>query len=125
MGKKNPSTDSRRADLSEHQGYWLDHLRACEAAGGSIKSYAEHHGLSVHGLYSARKRLRRLGARSSDSGTKRVSFTKVSSQLHTTMKATRERLCRVRFPNGTIVEWEIPLEGEPFKSFLQSIARLP
>ena len=40
---------------------WLDHLRRCEAAGGSVASYAKQHGIAVWKLYQWRSRLIRDG----------------------------------------------------------------
>jgi hypothetical protein len=121
MGKRKQSRGSRRAQLSERQGYWLEHLRACDASGESIKAYAQRHDLSVHGLYAARKRLRQLGVPVSASCASSVSFARVSAKV----SPMQEGCWRVRFPNGTVMEWDGPLEGELLGSLLESIARLP
>jgi transposase len=39
----------------------LAHIRACEKSGGSLKAYAERHGLSVYALYQAKKIARQRG----------------------------------------------------------------
>jgi hypothetical protein len=39
----------------------LAHIHACEKSGKSLKAYAEHHGLSVHALYQAKKMARERG----------------------------------------------------------------
>lgn len=40
---------------------WLEHLRSCEAAGGSVTSYAKQHGIAEWKLYQWRSRLVRDG----------------------------------------------------------------
>lgn len=40
---------------------WLDHLRRCQAAGGSVVSYAKEHSLPAWALYQWRSRLVRDG----------------------------------------------------------------
>jgi len=40
---------------------WLQHLRCCEAAGGSLASYARQHGIAEWKLYQWRSRLVRDG----------------------------------------------------------------
>ena len=108
----------RKAELalSERQREWLRHLRACERSGETIRQYGERKGLSVHRLYSARKRLRGLGI---SFGSPRrscgVSFAKVT---------LGEAAVRVHFPNGAVVEWNAPLGGEQAKELLQAIAQL-
>lgn len=109
-----------RVRLSERQRYWLEHLRACEDSGESMKGYAKHHGLSVYGLYAARKRLRPQAPSSSNRQRTRVSFVKAESPAH----PNRGHGWRVRFPNGAILEGDTPLEGERLDFFLQSLARL-
>ena len=126
MGQKDPARESRRraskkAGVTERQQYWLEHLRSCEASGEAIKAYAERHGLSVYALYEARRRQRRPRASRSVASAPRVSFAKVSSPV----SPAREPRWRVRFLNGTVVEWDVTPEGEPLDSLLESIARLP
>jgi len=40
---------------------WLEHLRCCEATGGSLASYARLHGIAEWKLYQWRRRLVRDG----------------------------------------------------------------
>jgi hypothetical protein len=40
---------------------WIEHLRRCEAAGGSAAAYAKEHGLPAWALYQWRSRLVRDG----------------------------------------------------------------
>ncbi|MBF0382737.1 MAG: hypothetical protein HQL69_17075, partial [Magnetococcales bacterium] len=43
--------DAMAEELTERQRYWLGHLRACEESGGSMKGYADDHGLAAQELY--------------------------------------------------------------------------
>ena len=47
--------------LSDKQRDWLQHVEACTAAGGSMKVYAERHGLNLASLYFWKGQLRKLG----------------------------------------------------------------
>lgn len=49
--------EAREQRISE----WLEHLRRCEAAGGSVPSYAKQHGIAEWKLYQWRSRLIRDG----------------------------------------------------------------
>ena len=44
-------------ELTERQHYWLEHIRACEAAGQSTLQYAQAHGFESRAMYKARKLL--------------------------------------------------------------------
>ncbi len=55
------SKKSRKGGDSEALRDRLAHIRACEKSGESLKAYAERHGLSVHGLYQAKKMARQRG----------------------------------------------------------------
>lgn len=48
--------------LTSRQRYWLEHIRAAMAGGGTVAEYAKQHGLSIAGLYNAKSVLSRLGA---------------------------------------------------------------
>jgi hypothetical protein len=121
MSKQGRGVGNAERVLTERQRQWLKHLQACEQAGETIRRYSERHGLSVHSLYSARKRLRGLGISLGTSRrSSRVSFAKVS--LHEASVGSAH--WRVHFPNGAIVEWSAPLGGERAKELLQAIAHL-
>lgn len=93
--------------LTERDRYWLRHHEACEESGLTAKAYGRRHRLSVHALYQARKRLRAMGALGAAST--RPSRAKQQSTSGFTrvggLAAPRPRY-RVRFPNGSVVEWE-------------------
>ena len=122
MGQKKASRASgsrarKKAGETERQQYWDKHLRTCEGSGETIKAYAARHGFSPYALYEARRRQRGSNP-SRGSGAERVSFVKVSAPVST----SRESRWRVRFLNGTIVEWGAAPEGEALASLLKSIS---
>lgn len=47
--------------LTEKQQLWLEHIRACDQFGQTMKAYAEEHDLNVSALYAWKKTLRRKG----------------------------------------------------------------
>ena len=49
------------ASLTKHLRTWLEHIRACEASGQKMKAYASTQGLSLRGMYDAKKALVRKG----------------------------------------------------------------
>jgi hypothetical protein len=109
------------ARLSSKQRFWLKHLQACEAGGETLKVYAKRKGLSVHGLYGARRRMRLAGiAPARASSEKRPSFAKVVVH-EAPVEAGR---CRVRLPNGAVMEWDVPLTAQSFELLFQTVARL-
>ena len=109
------------ARLSSRQSFWLEHLQACEAGGETLRAYAKRRGLSVHGLYGARRRLRLAGmAPARASSEKRVSFAKVVVQ-EAPAEAAR---CRVRLPNGAVMEWDVPLTAQSLELLFRGVARL-
>lgn len=50
-----------RVLLTERQRFWLDHVRASTGFDGTMKAYAEAHGLSVAQLYSWKSKLKGEG----------------------------------------------------------------
>lgn len=52
---------SKQEAREQQIGEWLEHLRRCEAAGGSVASYAKQHGIAEWKLYQWRSRLIRDG----------------------------------------------------------------
>jgi len=47
--------------LTEHQRYWLKHVRACEASGKRITEYATEQGLEVRAMYDGKQALVKKG----------------------------------------------------------------
>ncbi len=47
--------------LTSTQQFWLEHVEACEAAGVSMKAYAERHGLKLQSFYCWKGQLKKCG----------------------------------------------------------------
>ncbi len=120
MGQQRRNNKTTAPRLTERQGYWLDHLRACEVSGTTTSAYAKKHRLSVHALYQARKDHRRREALLSSPKRTSVTFAKVRAAPST----AREGSWRIRFPNGAVIELEAPREPEDQVHLLQSVASL-
>ena len=75
----------------------------------------------MHGLYGARKRARSLDTPPAPASSgKRPSFAKVMVR-----EAPAEvGRCRVRLPNGAVMEWDVPLAAQPLELLFQAVARL-
>ena len=43
--------------LTEHQRYWLKHIRACEASGKRITEYATENSLGTRAMYDGKRAL--------------------------------------------------------------------
>ena len=52
---------SKQEVREQQSSEWLEHVRRCEAAGGSVASYAKQHGIAEWKLYQWRTRLIRDG----------------------------------------------------------------
>lgn len=103
--------------LSERQRYWLEHLRRCRSEAGTIKGYAEVHGLSLPSLYFWKRKLTVMGVlEGTDSS--RIRFQRVEL-----VESGPISVCRIQFPNGLTVEWSGE-GGEALTSVLQSVAAL-
>ena len=120
MGPQRPRNKGTRFGLTERQAHWVEHLRACESSGLTSKAYAKKHRLSVHALYQARKEFRRRAALASPPNKPSVTFTKV----HADPRVARVGLWRVRFRNGSILEFEAPREPGERADLLQAVASL-
>ena len=53
--------EASEISLTEHQRYWLKHVRACEASGKRITEYATEHGLEVRAMYDGKRALVKKG----------------------------------------------------------------
>lgn len=88
---------------------WLEHLRACEARGCSLKQYAREHGLSVQAAYVAKSELKRRGAwpcRAAD-----IPLTLVPVSLPQPVREQRT-VIRVALGSGTVIEVLEPASAE-------------
>ena len=102
---------------SARQQFWLDHLRAWQAQGTSLRAYAAANGLSSSSLYRARRRLERRGLLS-ESNEAAPAFVPVRV-------APCAPACRVVLPNGVVVEVPAHTERAMCATVLECASRLP
>ena len=107
-------TMSNASDLTERQAFWLGHLRACGK--GSLKAYAEAHGLDVRALYDAKARLKRKGALS-------ASAARLVRVERSGPAASGPAYCRLTLRNGVTVE--LSCTPEDWGALLASAAAVP
>ncbi len=106
--------------LTERQQQLLDHLRQCEARGVSLKAYAESEGLKVRDLYSAKQELGRKGVIVGTTPHARF----VRARIAADADNAEGVLCRIRLPNGCLVELRCPAQGGALHSVLEAVGRL-
>ena len=106
--------------LTERQRYWLEHLRACEAAGKTMRAYASEAGIDVRSLYGAKKRLVKRGVLAAENGSGGVAFTRA----RVVGVAAPGSDCRVQFPNGITVIFTATVDGGALSKILGAVAAL-
>ena len=110
----------RSLNLTERQQRLLDHLRRCESREQSLKAYAESEGLKVGDLYSAKQELARKGVLLNQ--TPRGRF--VRARMAAGTEPPNTVLCRVRLPNGCVVEFGCAEEGSALQAVLEAAGRV-
>ena len=100
------------------QRFWLEHLEAYRAQGGSLKSYALAHDLSPGALYAAKSDLKRRGALSAS--TMPVPAPKLLP-VHISRGAP---MFRVLLPNGVVVEVPEHADGQVCRELLACASAL-
>ena len=103
--------------LTEHQQFWLDHLRVCREQGHTLRGYAKAHGLSVSGLYTAHSTLKSREL-VTEPATPAPTFVPVRI-------APGGSAFRVHLPNGVVVEVPAHVEGTACATVLECASRLP
>jgi len=106
--------------LTERQRYWLDHLRACETKGKTMRAYASETGIDARSLYGAKKRLVKRGVLSAEKRSGGVGFTRA----HVVGGAAHGSDCRVQFPNGITVTFSATVDGGALSKILGAVAAL-
>lgn len=109
-------TLGRAENLPEGLRRWLDHIQACESSGQRIHEYAREHGLKQKSLYNAKTRLIKRGILRSRS--RPVTFQRV--------EVAREPAfgCRVRLPNGLVVELDVGFDAGGLGDLLRVVKAL-
>ena len=104
--------------LTETQRYWRDHLKRCAQSKQSMAEYAKAHDLKITKLYYWSKRLRALGRLPAQPSS--VTFTPVK------MIPGSEPMpdFRVRFANGTVMEFDGAVPGAALEELLSILSHL-
>ena len=106
---------SQEPHLTERQRFWLEHLRACGS--GSLKAYAQTHGLDLRALYDAKARLKRKGALTVSAPARLVRVERTPQRL------VDPAYCRVHLANGAAVE--LSCAPQDWARLFASVAALP
>ena len=106
---------SQEPHLTERQRFWFEHLRACGS--GSLKEYAQTHGLDLRALYDAKARLKRKGALASNTPARLVRVERTPHRL------VDPAYCRVHLANGTAVE--LSCAPQDWARLFETVASLP
>ena len=117
------SKEPSEAALTPGQHEWLQHLRAAERSGETIKEYAARRSLSVQSLYQAGKRLRRLGVL--EPRVPRWRERAASAFVKVEPAAARPETgpaWRIRLPSGVVFESRAPLAHGDLLSLLAALA---
>ena len=98
-----------KSAVTERQQFWLDHIKAAEAGGGTLVDYAAKHDLKVRDLYEWKRKLTRRGLLPG----KRVSraFVPVS------MSSVPRSVCIVMLRNGV----QVQIAGDAEAALLQRV----
>lgn len=96
---------------------WFEHIQACERSGQRMYDYAREHGLNQKGFYNAKTRLIKRGILKSKSGA--VSFQRVAVASEPTRFG-----CRVRLPNGVVIELDMGFDADGPGKLLEFVKAL-
>ena len=118
-------TKSTGRSRGERRRFWQRHLRAWSRAGGTLKAYAQAHGLCVHSLYAARSRLERASP-SRTAAPDRSSPRFVPVHVTAPVSAPSEgAVVRVYLRNGVVLELPVEVDAASCQSLLEVAGRLP
>lgn len=106
-------------ELTERQRYWLGHIRGWERAGGSMKVYAEAHGLEVREFYEWKRWVAGKGLQGGEVPGGGPLFQRVE------VEQIEAPVCRVEFPNGVRVELSGPLSATVLGVVFKAAGALP
>ena len=102
--------------LTDRQRYWLEQIKACEATGKSVASYAAEHGIEARAMYGAKKVLVKKGILPRTQGARfqRAETISVSSDID----------WRIQLPNGVTVDFSGTVDAGSLSRVLQTAAGL-
>ena len=117
------SMEPPEARLTPGQCKGLQHLRAAERSGETIKGYAARQGVPVQSLYQAGKRLRRLGVLEPRARGRRKRAASVFVKVAPAAARREVGLAwRIRLPSGLVFESRVPLAHDELLSLLAALA---
>lgn len=110
-------------DLTDTQRIWLTHVEACVAGGGSMKAYAEKHGLDLQSFYLWKGRLKKLGlvAGRADHPTPRLQALAAATPTH----RPPNRRTRIELANGITIEAPHDIDGDALCTLLRTALAAP
>jgi hypothetical protein len=91
------------ASLTKHLRTWLDHIRACEASGQKMKTYASQQGLSLRSMYDAKKALVKKGVLPRSRSCRQNRFQQV--RIAPAVKQPVSSDWSIRLPNAVVVNF--------------------
>ena len=97
--------------LTASQRQWLDHLETWQEQDVTLKAYALTHGLSVSGLYTAKRLFKRRGIWRGREGNRSSRSRAELVRVRVTPARATPTMFRVHLPNGIVVE--VPEDVEP------------
>ena len=102
--------------LTEHQRFWLNHVRACEASGKRITEYAAEQGLGVRAMYDGKRALVKKGVlpRTHDARFQRARVVE---------PVASSEWC-IQMPNGVSVAFAGPVDSRTLTTVLSAVATL-
>jgi transposase-like protein len=106
-------------ELTERQRFWLEHLRRAAESGATLSGYAKEHGLSRAALYSQRRVFKARGLVPEGRG--RTVPTRLARVV---VESAPPAVCRVRLPNGCIVEWQGAPDQQLLGAWLRAVNAL-
>ncbi len=108
--------DEKEQVLTEHQRFWLERVKSCEASGKSVVAYASEHGFPVRAMYDAKKVLVRKGVLPRTQG--------VRFQRAETTAVISDSEWHIRLPNGVSVDFSGTVEAGSLSTVLKTAAGL-
>jgi len=105
-----------RRKLTDKQRSWLEHVEACEVSGGSMKAYAETHGLDLQQFYLWKGRLKKLGLIKEASRNLSMEPVRINSSV--CLGAS------IRLANGIRIEVPADFDPAPMTELLRAAMRL-
>lgn len=107
---------AHECSLTERQRYWLNHIRACEAAGVRIADYAADHDINVKTMYAGKKMLVKKGIlpRTHSNRFQRAQISSIAVNHD----------WRIQLPNGVSVVFSGAVEAKTLSTVLNTAAAI-